>query len=103
MLIKMRTIGLDIKTHFRREWSFAVKLGRKTTQFAVFSFNVFPSKTMRCQKSECRIQICSVYRKRETPEPEWTTSVCQCFGEKLVVFLQVFDVHPYVTNGTSLP
>ena len=52
--------GLDIQTHFLRELSFAVKLKRKTTQFAVLSFNVFPSKTMPRLTSDCRIQICSI-------------------------------------------
>ena len=53
----MRTIGLDIQSAFLREWSFAVKVERKIIQFAFvfFSFNVFPSKTMRRRKPDCRI------------------------------------------------
>ena len=45
MLIKMRTIGLDIQSALSKRVVFCGKTGKKPTQFAVFSFNVFPSKT----------------------------------------------------------
>ena len=56
MLIKMRTIGLDIQSALLKRVVFCGKVERKMIQIAVFSLNVFPSKTMRRRKRDCRGQ-----------------------------------------------
>ena len=45
-MVKMRTIGLGIQSALSKKVVFGGTTCKKPTQLAVFSFNVFPSKTM---------------------------------------------------------
>ena len=50
---QVRAIGLDIQSALSKRVVFCGKVERKKIHFAVFSLNVFPSKTMRRPSWSC--------------------------------------------------